>query len=322
MILSVVICTHNPLPEHLRRVIESLQTQTASTAIWELLLIDNASREALAGAWDLSWHPHGRHIREEEVGLTVARMRGIRESRGDVVVFVDDDNVLAADFLEQSCTIAERWSGVGVWGGSCVPEFEVEPAEELRGYLDWMAVVDVQDVHVTTALEGPGLRPIGAGMCVRRSIAMSWADETAADRVRRNLGAKGESLMGSEDEDIRISAVRGGFAMGMFPQLSLVHLIPSRRVQPDYMVRLYEDRVYSQMVLAAAHGRTPPHMDAKGLASTAWSVLSRVREPGFVRSKFRRLHAWRLKRQALRRACERFRRWCDESSRGEGWRPR
>jgi hypothetical protein len=203
-----------------------------------------------------------------------------------------------------------------------VPEFEVEPAEELRGYLCWMAVVDVQDIHITTALEGPGLRPIGAGMCVRRSIAMSWADETAADRVRRNLGAKGESLMGSEDEDIRISAVRSGFAMGMFPQLSLVHLIPSRRVQPDYMVRLYEDRVYSQMVLAAAHGRTPPQMDAKGLASTAWSVLSRVLEPGFVRSKFRRLHTWRLKRQALRRASDRFRKWCDESSRDEGWRPR
>lgn len=318
MILSVVICTHNPLPEHLRRVIESLRMQTASTESWELLLIDNASRVALAGEWDLSWHPHGRHIREEKVGLTVARMRGIRESRGDVVVFVDDDNVLAADFLEQARTIAERWSGVGVWGGSCVPEFEVEPAEELRGYLGWMAVVAVQDVHVTTALEGPGLRPIGAGMCVRRSIALSWADEVAADRARRNLGAKGESLMGSEDEDIRVSAVRSGFAMGMFPQLTLVHLIPSRRVQPDYMVRLYEDRVYSQMILAAAHGRTPPTTNAQSLASRVWSMLSRMRKPGFVRSKVRRLCIERIMHQAHRRANERFRRWCDESSRDGG----
>src|SRR6202034_2788555 len=96
--VSVIICSLNPRPEYLRRVLESLRAQTLPPDRWELVLVDNASREPLAGRWDLSWHPHGRHAREEELGLTPARLKGIAECRGEIVVFADDDNILAADF--------------------------------------------------------------------------------------------------------------------------------------------------------------------------------------------------------------------------------
>src|SRR3989337_147732 len=97
--LSVIICTHNPRPDYLRRALDALKAQTLPLEQWELLFIDNASRERLADLWDISWHPHARHVRESELGLTPARLRGIQESRGEVLVFIDDDNVLASDFL-------------------------------------------------------------------------------------------------------------------------------------------------------------------------------------------------------------------------------
>jgi len=62
-------------------------------AKWDLFVVDNASETRLAGDWDLSWHPHNprsRHVREDELGLTPAHLRGIRESRGDLLVFVDE----------------------------------------------------------------------------------------------------------------------------------------------------------------------------------------------------------------------------------------
>ena len=68
--------------------------QTLPKDHWELLVIDNAFDRVLASEWDLSWHPQARHIREDELGLTPARLRGIAEARGDVFVFVDDDNLL------------------------------------------------------------------------------------------------------------------------------------------------------------------------------------------------------------------------------------
>jgi glycosyltransferase involved in cell wall biosynthesis len=106
--LCVIICTHNPRLNHLQRTLDSLKSQTLDKEYWELLLIDNASRVPLSTAWDISWHPTARHIREDDLGLTPARLRGIMESRSALLVFVDDDNVLATDFLEQTIAIAAR----------------------------------------------------------------------------------------------------------------------------------------------------------------------------------------------------------------------
>jgi hypothetical protein len=71
--LSVVICTHNPHAGNLRRTLNALREQTLPFEKWELLLIDNASAEPLASSWDLSWHPHARHIAEPQLGLSAAR---------------------------------------------------------------------------------------------------------------------------------------------------------------------------------------------------------------------------------------------------------
>src|SRR5580658_6827083 len=92
--ITVIVCTHNPRPDYLRRVLDGLNGQSFPKDRWEFLLIDNASKTPLAGTWDLSWHPNGRHVREEELGLTPARLRGIRETAGQQIVFVDDDNIL------------------------------------------------------------------------------------------------------------------------------------------------------------------------------------------------------------------------------------
>src|SRR5271154_1339560 len=99
MEVSVIICTHNPRLHYLRRTLDALAEQTLPKDRWELLLIDNMSREPVSSAWDLSWHPNARHVREEALGLTNARLRGIRESKGEYLVFIDDDNVAAADYL-------------------------------------------------------------------------------------------------------------------------------------------------------------------------------------------------------------------------------
>ena len=85
--ISVIICTHNPRPDYLWRALEALKQQTLPKEKWELLLIDNASKEVLSEKWILSWHPKARHIREEKLGLSHARMRAISESVGDILDF-------------------------------------------------------------------------------------------------------------------------------------------------------------------------------------------------------------------------------------------
>src|SRR6266436_1643779 len=121
--LSVVTCSHNPRPDYLQQVLQALRSQTLAREAWEYLLIDNASKEPLDLRVDLSWHPNAKHLREENLGLTYARLRGIGEASGGILVFVDDDNVLDADFLEQVLNIAEAWPKIGAWSGQTRPRF-------------------------------------------------------------------------------------------------------------------------------------------------------------------------------------------------------
>jgi glycosyltransferase involved in cell wall biosynthesis len=52
--VSVILCTHNPRPDYLDRVLASLRGQTLPAEQWEFLLVDNASRQPLEEIWDIS----------------------------------------------------------------------------------------------------------------------------------------------------------------------------------------------------------------------------------------------------------------------------
>ena len=132
--LSIIICTHNPRPRYFGRCLSALEAQTLPRDEWEFLLVDNDSAPDSAPQPDLSWHPHARSVFEGTLGLTSARLRGIREARGDLLVFVDDDNVLDADFLEAARRIARERPFLGSWSGQCRPEFEEPPPEWTRRY--------------------------------------------------------------------------------------------------------------------------------------------------------------------------------------------
>ncbi|MFN9648851.1 MAG: glycosyltransferase, partial [Pseudanabaena sp.] len=131
-LISVIICTHNPRLDYLDRVLKALDLQTLSKEMWELLLIDNASKKILSTEIDLSWHPNSRHIREEQLGLTPSRIRGIKESTANTIVFVDDDNVLNLDYLEVTLGISQKWINIGAWGGQVRADFEVNPPDWIK----------------------------------------------------------------------------------------------------------------------------------------------------------------------------------------------
>ena len=99
--ISVIVCAHNPRRDDPHARLGALSAQTLPRDAWELVLVDNASKEPLAGAYDLSWHAAARHVREEELGATPARLRGIAEARGELIVYVDDDTHDHTDISER-----------------------------------------------------------------------------------------------------------------------------------------------------------------------------------------------------------------------------
>jgi hypothetical protein len=246
--ISVIICTHNPREDFLRRTLAALRVQTLPTAQWELLLIDNASQKNLAEIWDLSWQPNARHIRENELGLTPARLRGIREAQGELLVFVDDDNLLAENYLAAAAELFSKRADLGVASGRILPEYETPPPDWFLPHESWIAVRRIEQSRWANFFD-PRAEPCGAGMCLRKPIALGYAQK-ALDARQRILGRKGDSLLSGEDIAITKVALGLGFSMGQFAELQLTHIIPARRVSEEYLFSLYRSILASGQVMS------------------------------------------------------------------------
>lgn len=247
-LLSVIICAHNPDSGRLQRVLDALRAQTMPGADWELLLIDNASHPPLTGRLDLSWHPLARICVESQLGLTWARLRGQTESTADLLVYVDDDNVLAPGYLAATQSISTQWPQLGAWSGEITAEFEIPPAPVLTGHLDLLALCAVpQDVwcNYRTAL----CLPRGAGLTVRRPVVEAYDRLARTDALRQQLERKGASLASCGDSDLCFTAVNLGYGLGLFARLKLTHLIPASRLNLAYLLRLQESMSFSWGVL-------------------------------------------------------------------------
>jgi glycosyltransferase involved in cell wall biosynthesis len=249
--VSLILCTHNPRLDFLGRTLRSLQTQTLARARWELVVVDNASTESLNGRIDLSWHPNARLVREEELGLTAARLRGLRESRAELLVFADDDNVLAPDYLEQALGIALEHPQLGAWGGVIEGDFEVPPPAWATPYLAMLALRTAARDRWSNSFDDWSAVPFGAGLCVRRRVAVAWSERVNTDTLRRRLGRRGASLTAAEDTDLALTACDCGLGTGVFVRLRLTHLIPQARVTPEYFERLAEAMGRSHVLLAS-----------------------------------------------------------------------
>lgn len=251
MDISVIICTHNPRPDYLARTLDALKNQTLPKVQWELLLIDNASKEPLAGQWDLSWHPYARHVRELELGLTPARLRGFKESSGEVLVAVDDDNVLMPDYLSNALEVMVIRPWIGAIGGNITGEFETPPERWAEIMFPSLAIMSVKQEQwaYSPGAGARGFAPVGAGLVIRRKVMQNYADLLARDPFRRSLGRTGNSLLSGEDTDIVLCACALGYAIGKFPQLQMTHLISSGRVQREYLLRLAEGLAFSDAIV-------------------------------------------------------------------------
>src|SRR5262245_48928845 len=126
--ISVVISTHNPDIRRLERTLRAVAAQTLDAELWELVLVDNASTKPVS-IDKIPWNRgERRQIREERLGLIFGRLAGIRASKGGLLVFVDDDNELAPDYLQAAMAVFDNREALGIAGGVMEPEWcDAEP---------------------------------------------------------------------------------------------------------------------------------------------------------------------------------------------------
>ena len=241
---SVIVCTHNPRPEYLARVLAALREQTLPFAEWELLLIDNASAEPLAGRFDLTWHPNGRIVCEEKLGLSHARARGVKEATGELCIFCDDDNCLAPNYCALAWDFFQTHHDYAMLGGRGVPDFEGEkPAwfdKVQKAYAvgePYPGEQDVTDEH---------FKLWGAGVVIRRDALQSLFTSGFKNQL---TDRRGQRVVSGGDHELFMALRMQGWRMWYSPRLVFHHLISARRCRWQWYVEFLKRLCQGELLI-------------------------------------------------------------------------
>lgn len=247
----------------LKRVWTALNQQTLPQDQWEYVLVDNASEPELSRRFSVSWHPAGRCVKEERMGLTWARLRGISEARGEILLFVDDDCILNPDYLAHALSIFQRNDFMGAVGGYGQAEYMRPPpawmnATFRRFHLDMeIPTSENKLLYARVRKLGPWV-PVGAGMAIRKPFADLYAKAIANDPVALGLDRVGSMLTGGGDTDMGMFVMDAGAAIGNSADLHFTHVVPPFRLELKYMVRLLYMSQYSVAQLLVHRGWEMP----------------------------------------------------------------
>jgi glycosyltransferase involved in cell wall biosynthesis len=112
--VSVVVPVWNDAGR-LTRCLGALEGQTYPGHLYEVVVVDNDSAEAVAGV--VESHARARVVREARAGSYAARNAGVARARGEVIAFTDADCVPAPDWLERGVARLTRGEGCAVVAG-------------------------------------------------------------------------------------------------------------------------------------------------------------------------------------------------------------
>ena len=233
MILSVVICTYNR-GKYIPMVLNSIQEQTLSPANFEVLLINNNSPdntdEIIKNYQQNSQLPI-HYIIEYNQGISYARNRGVNEAQGEIIVFLDDDETVEPDFLQNVKTFFESTPDAGITAGPVVPVFETTKPEWLSKFIERAITGEYNKGNKIIKLP-PKDYPGTGHACFRKALFDKYGS------FNTNLGRKGSSLMGAEDKDFFLRLMEGNEVCYYLPGAKIYHHIPAEKLTESFFDRL------------------------------------------------------------------------------------
>jgi glycosyltransferase involved in cell wall biosynthesis len=284
--LSILICTCNRAAL-LARALEHVAAQAIPAGTrWEVVVVDNNctddTAEVLRRFAGDPRLPMLRSVRETQQGIAHARRRAFLESNGALLVGVDDDCLLAPDWIAQAMRFADEHPRAGMFGGRNVIVWEREPNRVADLYGESLARQDLGDRDLLMLSTGRSCL-VGAAFVVRReAIAESgWLESGVL------VGRCGEELGAGEDAEIFFRIRHAGWECWYTPKLVLSHVIPERRTTLPYLRRLHRGFGEAEpFLLALSRSRQPTLSDRLKVLTWTLGEMTQVlvRWPkGYVR---------------------------------------
>lgn len=232
--LTVIICTYNR-EKYIRNLLESIARNTLDKNEYEILLVDNNCTDNTRAVCDAFAQAHKdvhfRYVIEPEQGLSAARNKGIREAKGDLIVYVDDDAQVDEHYLQDYVDCFAQQPQVMAAGGPIEPLYETAEPAWMTDYTKallcaWMNYGDKQRHYPK------GRYPGGGNAAYRKAVFEQ------VGLFNTELGRKGTALLASEEKDIFDKMHALGMEVVYLPTPVLHHIIPQTKLEKPYFDRL------------------------------------------------------------------------------------
>jgi glucosyl-dolichyl phosphate glucuronosyltransferase len=229
--ISIVICTYNRC-KTLGVAIESVVAQILPQSLgWEILVVDNNSTDQTRQVVEDLQRRHPERIRyifEPQQGISHARNAGIREARGEILAFLDDDETASLNWVENLTANLHsgEWAGAG---GRVLPPSSFSPPRWLSSLNSSitgpLAVFD-------PALEAGQLHepPFGANMAFRKEVFDKYGG------FRTDLGRTGTNMISNEDTEFGRRLMAAGLRLRYEPSALTYHPVEESRLRPSYFL--------------------------------------------------------------------------------------
>jgi glycosyltransferase involved in cell wall biosynthesis len=107
--VSIVMAAYNPGP-FLEETVQSVIAQTYRD--WELIIVDDGSTQDISAVARM--HPAIVYLRQENCGQSAARNVAVLRARGDLIAFLDQDDLWAPTKLQEQVQAMEAAPGIGL----------------------------------------------------------------------------------------------------------------------------------------------------------------------------------------------------------------
>lgn len=226
MKVSAIVCTHNR-SELLGRTLQGLAEQDFPSSDYEIIVVDNLSVDktrdvALEFIVRYKEKMKIRYVVEEKIGLSHARNRGIEESCGEIIAFIDDDARAEKKWLSALRKVYEDKRDAMCVGGKVILEWSSPRPSWWSSEMDpHLSAVDYGDA--LKRLSYPEY-PYGTNISFTRSAVKG------AGMFNPELGRIGKKLLAGEEIDLCLNIEKMGGVIYYCPDMVVYHLAQPERI--------------------------------------------------------------------------------------------
>lgn len=244
----IAICTHNPSLTLLQSVARALRN-TESPA--RFLIVDSGSTNGFPKS--VAIENNFEYIRIKSPGTARARFAALENLRDDeLLIFIDDDNVVDHDYVENALNISKMNPSWGAFAGELLLPKDYKVHRRFVPFLKFLAIKNLGNMPLSmpATLFWTELEPPGAGVCIRPEVAKSLVTKVKQGDTRFfKVGAVGNKQLRGEDSFIARQCFYLGLEWGYHPDLKLFHFFNQKRMSFNYISRLLFNLGYSDVFL-------------------------------------------------------------------------